>query len=51
MLGDKSSDLKLKPLLIYHSQTPEAMRGYSKEYLPVIWRSDPKAKTKKDIFY
>jgi hypothetical protein len=40
--GNASGDLKLKPLLIYHSQTPRAMRGYSKEHMPVIWRSNPK---------
>jgi hypothetical protein len=35
--GNASGHLKLKLFQIYHSQTPRAMRGYSKEHLPVIW--------------
>lgn len=33
-------DFKLKPLLVYYSETPRAMKGYSKPDLPVIWRSN-----------
>jgi hypothetical protein len=41
--GNTSGDFKLKPMLIYHSMTPRAMKGYSKEYQPVIWKSNKKA--------
>ena len=37
-------DLKLKPLLVYHAENPLSLRGYIKEYLPVIWRSSAQGK-------
>ncbi|XP_063847492.1 tigger transposable element-derived protein 1-like [Scylla paramamosain] len=37
-------DLKLKPLLVYHTENPRSLRGYIKEYLPVIWRSSPQGR-------
>jgi hypothetical protein len=40
--GNTSGDFKLKPMLIYHLMTPRAMKGYSKEHLPVIWKSNKK---------
>ena len=41
--GNAEGDLKLKPLLIYHSETPRALKGLLKQYLPVVWKSNPKA--------
>ncbi|KFD62404.1 hypothetical protein M514_00894 [Trichuris suis] len=38
--GNASGDLKLKPVAVYHSETPTAMKGYSKPHLPVIWSSN-----------
>lgn len=31
--GNASGDLKLKPLAVYHSETPRAMKGYPKPHL------------------
>lgn len=41
--GNASGDLKLKPLLVYHSENPRAMKFYKKDDLPVIWTSNKKA--------
>ncbi|XP_042221477.1 tigger transposable element-derived protein 1-like [Homarus americanus] len=41
--GSASGDMKLKPLLVYHSENPRALKGYAKSNLPVIWRSNKKA--------
>lgn len=38
--GNASGDFKLKPLLVYHSKNPRAMKGISKSTLPVIWQSN-----------
>lgn len=43
-------DIKLKPLLIYHSQTLRAVREYSEQLLHIIWRLTQRAWTKRDIF-
>uniref|UniRef100_UPI00358DF661 tigger transposable element-derived protein 1-like isoform X2 n=1 Tax=Myxine glutinosa TaxID=7769 RepID=UPI00358DF661 len=40
--GNAEGDVKLKPLLLYHSENPRALKGYLKPQLPVIWRSNPK---------
>ncbi|GFY48150.1 tigger transposable element-derived protein 1 [Trichonephila inaurata madagascariensis] len=32
--GNASGDFKLKPLLVYHSKNPRAMKGISKPTLP-----------------
>ncbi|CAH2327285.1 tigger transposable element-derived 1-like [Pelobates cultripes] len=48
--GNASGDFRIKPLLVYHSQTPRAMRGISKSSLPVIWKANRKAWITRDIF-
>ncbi|XP_036607845.1 CENPB DNA-binding domain-containing protein 1 [Trichosurus vulpecula] len=52
LLGSNAAgDFKLKPLLVYHSENPKAMKGYSKPNLPVIWRSNKKAWVTRSIFH
>jgi len=43
--GNASGTVKLKPLLVYHSETPRVMRGILrvKSRLQVIWTSNRKA--------
>jgi len=41
--GNASRTLKLKPLLVYHSETPRVMTGILKSRFPVIWVSNRKA--------
>ena len=41
--GNASGNYKTKPLLVYHSENPRALKGYSKKELPVVWRSNKKA--------
>jgi hypothetical protein len=41
--GNTSGDYKIKPLMVYHSENPRALTGYSKEGLPVVWRSNKTA--------
>ncbi|KAM9048601.1 tigger transposable element-derived protein 1-like [Megaptera novaeangliae] len=38
--GNAAGDFKLKPLLVYPSENPRALRGCSKASLPVVWRSN-----------
>ncbi|KAB0384998.1 hypothetical protein FD755_006915 [Muntiacus reevesi] len=49
--GNAAGDFKLKPLLVYHSENPKALKGYSKPNLPVIWRSSRKAWATRSIFH
>ncbi|XP_018600856.2 tigger transposable element-derived protein 1-like [Scleropages formosus] len=48
--GNLEGDVKLKPLLVYHSETPRALKGVVKHTLPVIWRSNRKAWVTCDLF-
>lgn len=48
--GNAAGDFKLKPLLVYHSENPRALKGFSKPNLPVIWRSSKKAWATRSIF-
>ncbi|GAB1610060.1 tigger transposable element-derived protein 1-like [Argonauta hians] len=41
--GNAAGDMKLKPLLVYHTENPRTVRVYAKSNLPVIWRSNKKA--------
>jgi len=51
LLGEnESGTLKLKPLLVYHSETPRVMKGILKSRLPVIWISNRRAWVTQLIF-
>ncbi|KFD66832.1 hypothetical protein M514_20976 [Trichuris suis] len=41
--GNAEGDFKLKPMLVYKSLMPRALKGYREKSLPVIWRADTKA--------
>lgn len=48
--GNLDGDCKLKPLLVYYTDNPKALKGLNKASLPVIWRSNKKAWVQKEIF-
>jgi hypothetical protein len=48
--GNASGDLKGKPMLVYHLETPWAIKGISKSNLPVIWKSKRKAWVTMNLF-
>ncbi|XP_061435415.1 tigger transposable element-derived protein 1-like [Lethenteron reissneri] len=50
LAANASGDLKLKPLLVYHSETPRAIKGCPKEHLPVVWRSNKRAWVTETVF-
>ncbi|XP_032836246.1 uncharacterized protein LOC116957903 [Petromyzon marinus] len=50
LAANASGDLKLKPLLVYRSETPRAIKGCSKEHLPVVWRSNRRAWVTATVF-
>ena len=41
--GNAYGDVKLKPMLVYRSKNPRALKNCDKEALPVIWRHNKKA--------
>lgn len=43
LCGNAEGDFKCKPFLVYHSQTPRALKGGRLQNLPVHWRSNRKA--------
>ncbi|XP_067121129.1 tigger transposable element-derived protein 1-like [Centruroides vittatus] len=45
-----SGTLKLKPMLVYHSQTPHALNGLNKDMLPIYWKWNKKAWVTQDVF-
>ena len=48
--GNASGNMKLKPLLVYHSENPRVLENIAKGSLPVVWKSDPKAWVTQVIF-
>ena len=41
--GGASGDMKLKPLLVHHSENPRALQNIAKGSFPVVWKSNPRA--------
>uniref|UniRef100_A0A3P8SAK2 HTH CENPB-type domain-containing protein n=1 Tax=Amphiprion percula TaxID=161767 RepID=A0A3P8SAK2_AMPPE len=51
LLGaNAAGDFKLKPLLVYLTENPRALKGIWKGQLPIIWRSNKKAWVTLEIF-
>ena len=48
--GNATGDFRMKPLLIYQSENPRALKNVVKDTLPVIWKSSKKAWMTKFIF-
>ncbi|XP_065756244.1 tigger transposable element-derived protein 1-like [Phocoena phocoena] len=48
--GNASGDIKLKPLLVNHSENPRALENIVKDSLPVVWKSNPKVWVTQAIF-
>ena len=48
--GNASGDMKLKPLLVYHSENPRALKNIAKGSLRVVWKSNLKAWVIQAIF-
>lgn len=48
--GNAEGDLKLKPFLIYQSENPRALKGFTKAQLPVVWKSNKKAWLTSSLF-
>uniref|UniRef100_A0A8C9R0F3 HTH CENPB-type domain-containing protein n=1 Tax=Scleropages formosus TaxID=113540 RepID=A0A8C9R0F3_SCLFO len=49
--GNLHGDVKLKPLIVYHSQNPRALKGINRNSLPVFWRSNKKGCMTQQVFY
>ena len=45
-----TGDCKLKPVMVYHSENPRALKGYNKKTLPVHWYSNKSAWMTATIF-
>ncbi|XP_061756781.1 tigger transposable element-derived protein 1-like [Nerophis ophidion] len=52
LCANASGDCKVKPLLVYHSETPRAFKknNVQKDKLTVMWRSNPKALVTRQFF-
>ncbi|XP_061126126.1 tigger transposable element-derived protein 1-like [Syngnathus typhle] len=52
LCANASGDCKVKPLLVYHSETPRAFKknNVQKSKLSVMWRSNPKALVTRQFF-
>lgn len=49
--GNAEGHFTLKPIVVYHSEDPRAMKGFDKPNLPVIWHLNKKAWVTLKIFH
>ncbi|TEA24975.1 hypothetical protein DBR06_SOUSAS31410005, partial [Sousa chinensis] len=49
LFGDIASS-NMRPLLVYHSENPRALKNIAKGSLPVVWKSNPKTLVTQAIF-
>uniref|UniRef100_K7FCS9 HTH CENPB-type domain-containing protein n=1 Tax=Pelodiscus sinensis TaxID=13735 RepID=K7FCS9_PELSI len=47
---NSNGDCKLKPIIVYCLANPRALAEYSKDYIPVVWKSNVKAWVTASIF-
>lgn len=50
LCSNASGDCCIKPLLVYKSLNPRALKNKNKEHLPVFWRSNKRAWVTIDVF-
>ncbi|XP_068605023.1 tigger transposable element-derived protein 1-like [Brachionichthys hirsutus] len=50
LLGGNVAGFKLKPFVIYHTETPRALRDVNKHTLPVHFRSNHRARMTQELF-
>lgn len=48
--GNAAGDFKLKPLLVYQSENPRALKNVVKSQLPVVWKANKKAWVTQALF-
>jgi hypothetical protein len=48
--GNASGGDKIKPLMVYHSEKPQACKDYSKGVLLVVQKSNKRAQTTANLF-
>lgn len=50
LCGNASGDFLVKPMLVYKSANPRALKGVDKTTLPVYWRANQKAWVTEEVF-
>ena len=51
LAGDAAGDCKTKPLVVHTFETPWAFKGYIKNHLPILWRSNKSAWITSSLFH